>query len=156
FPNNTIPASLIDPVAQKVANTIFPAANLPGLANNFVENTVNTVNAPQGDMFMMGGPNSEAFNQNAVLGFDRVVSPAIVNEIRIGFNRFNVRDWANSYGINENNILGIPNGNIPGLAYTSGIANFDISGFAQTGDPGWTNAKRIANIFDYSENLTWI
>ena len=187
FLNNTIPASLIDPVAQKVANTIFPTPNLPGLANNFVDNTVNTVNAPQGDikidfqpneqdhifvresvahknftspspgnMFMMGGPNSEAFNQNAVVGFDRVVSPAIVNEIRVGFNRFNVRDWANSYGINENNILGIPNGNIAGLAYTSGIANFDISGFAQTGDPGWTNAKRIANIFDYTENLTWI
>ncbi len=187
FLNNTIPASLIDPVASKVANTIFPAPNLPGLANNFVDNTVNTVNAPQGDikidwqpneqdhiflresaahknftspspgnMFMMGGPNSEALNQNAVLGFDRVVSPAMVNEIRIGFNRFNVRDWANSYGIQENNILGIPNGNIPGLAYTSGIANFNISGFAQTGDPGWTNAKRIANIFDYTENLTWI
>jgi hypothetical protein len=80
----------------------------------------------------------------------------MVNEFRMGFNRFNVVDWANTYGINVNNTLGIPNGNIPGLAYTSGIADFDISGFTQTGDPGWTNAKRIANIFDYTDGLTWV
>jgi hypothetical protein len=186
FANNTIPASRFDPVAQKVATTIFPAPNIPGIANNYIDNTVTKVNAPQGDVkidfqptgkdhvfgreslahknftspspgnqFMMGGPNSEAFNQNAVIGWDRTISPTIVNEVRIGFNRFNVLDWANSYGINENNILGIPNGNITSLPYTSGIANFDISGFAQTGDPGWTNAKRIANIIDYTESLTW-
>ncbi len=52
--------------------------------------------------------------------------------------------------------MGIPNGNIPGLAYTSGIAQFNIAGFSSTGDPGWTNAKRIANIFDWADNVTWI
>jgi outer membrane receptor protein involved in Fe transport len=106
-----------------------------------------------------------ALNQNAVLGWDRTFSPAIVNELRVGFNRFNVVDTANSYGVNENNALGIPNGNIPGLAYTSGIAQFNISGFAVSGgnsgpgltaDPGWTDAKRIANIFDYNDSLTWV
>src|SRR5579872_2128256 len=186
FPNNTIPANRMDPVAQKVAN-LFPQPNLPGLANNFVDNTVNKENAPQGDIkidyqitehdhvfgresafhkdftnpspgnvFMMGGPNSVAFNQNAVIGWDRSFSPAVINELRVGFNRFNVVDTANSFGINENNILGIPNGNIPGLAYTSGIAQFNVSGFSSTGDPGWTDAKRIANIFDYTDNLTWV
>jgi hypothetical protein len=186
FPNNTIPVSRMDPVAEKVAN-IFPLPNLPGLANNFVDNTVNTENAPQGDIkidyqatprdhlferesaghrnftdpspgnvFMMGGPNSVAFNQNAVVGWDRTFSPTLVNQVRVGFNRFNVVDTANSFGIDENNILGIPNGNIPGLAYTSGIAQFNISGFSSTGDPGWTDAKRVANIFEYTDNLTWI
>ncbi len=122
FPNNTIPLSRIDPVAQNVAN-LFPMPNLPGLANNYVDNTVNTENVPQGDikidwqptqndhifgresaahknftnpsggnMFMMGGPNSEALNQNAVLGWDRTLTPSIVNEARMGFNRFNVFD----------------------------------------------------------------
>ncbi|MGH9663457.1 MAG: hypothetical protein ACRD9L_03420, partial [Bryobacteraceae bacterium] len=186
FPNNTIPSARIDPVSLKVAN-LFPQANLAGFSNNYVDNTVNTENAPQGDikvdwvpterdhifgresamhknftnpsggnMFMMGGPNSFAFNQNAVTGWDRTISPALVNEARVGFNRFNVVDTANSYGIEQNDILGIPNGNIPGLPYTSGIAQFNISGFTSTGDPGWTNAKRIANIFDYTDSLTWI
>jgi hypothetical protein len=186
FPNNTIPLNRIDPVAQKVAN-LFPLPTLPGLSNNYVDNTVNTSTVPQGDlkidwdatardhvfgresaahktfnspsggnMYMMGGPNSEAFNQNAVVGWDRTITPTMVNEARVGFNRFNVLDWANTYGMDINNQLGIPNGNIPGLAYTSGIAQFAISGFTSTGDPGWTNAKRIANIFDYSDNLTWV
>jgi hypothetical protein len=192
FSNNTIPQSRIDPVAQNVQN-IFPSPNLPGYVNNYVDNTVNTINAPQGDikidwqatdkdhvfgresaahknytnpspanMFMYGGPNSVALNQNAVIGWDRTFSAAMVNEVRIGFNRFNVVDTANSYGVDENNNLGIPNGNIPGLAYTSGIAQFNIAGFAVsggpglTGDPGWTNAKRVANIFEYSDGLTWV
>ena len=195
FPNNTIPPNLIDPIALKVEQ-LFPLPNLPGFANNFVDNTVNTENVPQGDikidwqaterdhifgresaayknytnpspanMFIYGGPNSDALNQNAVLGWDRAFSPAIVNALRIGFNRFNVVDTANSYGVEENNILGITNGNIPGLAYTSGIAQFNIAGYAVsggnsgpglTGDPGWTDAKRIANIFDYNDNLTWV
>lgn len=194
FANNTIPTSMMDPVAVKV-QSLFPLPNLPGLANNFVDNTVNTENVPQGDIkidaqvsdrdhvfgresaahknftnpspaniFMYGGPNSVALNQNAVLGWDRTISASMVNELRIGFNRFNVHDTANSYGVDENNILGIPNGNIPGLPYTSGIAQFNIAGYAVsggnggpglTGDPGWTDAERIANIFDYTDNLTW-
>ena len=197
FPNNTIAASRMDPVAQRVQN-LFPLPNQPGLANNYIDNTVNTENAPQGDVkidfqatakdhifgresaahknftnpspaniFMFGGPDSVALNQNAVIGWDRTISPMMVNELRLGFNRFNVVDTANSYGVDENNALGIPNGNIPGLAYTSGIAQFQISGYtvsnnlggsssSLTGDPGWTNAKRIANIFDYTDNLTWV
>ena len=186
FAGNTVPASRIDPVAQKVAN-LFPVPNLPGLSNNYVDNTVNIENAPQGDAkidyqlsdrdhlfgresaahkeftspsggnkYMMGGPNSTSFNQNAVAGWDRTISSSMVNELRVGFNRFNVVDTANTFGTNVNNDLGIPNGNIPGLLYTSGIAQFNISGFTSTGDPGWTDAKRIANIFDYTDNVTWI
>ena len=80
-------------------------------------------------MFMMGGPNSDALNHNAAVGWDRTISPTVLNEARVGFNRFDVvatgptpTEWT------QNNILGIPNGNIPGLPYTSGIAQFNISG----------------------------
>jgi hypothetical protein len=193
FPGRTIPVTRFDPVAAKV-QALLPLPNQPGLANNYVENTVNTINAPQGDVkidwqisekdrvfgresaahktydspspfsiYMFGGPNSEALNQNAVIGWNRTISPSMVNEVRIGFNRFNVVDTANSFGTTANNDLGIPNGNIAGLPYTSGIARFEIAGFtgasgdsSLTGDPGWTNAKRVANIFDYNDNLTWV
>ncbi len=184
FPNNTIPPSRINPISQKVAN-LYPLPNLPGIANNYVTNTLNTQNVPQfdikvdlqagsndhlfgresaawrtfdspspGNVFMMGGPNSNSLNQNAVAGWDHTFSANMVNQFRMGFNRFNVSDTANSYGIEENNALGIPNGNIPGLPYTSGIAQFNIPGYYSTGDPGWTDAQRIANIFEYTDNLT--
>src|SRR6202023_1517238 len=41
--------SRMDPVALKV-QALFPVANLPGFANNFIQNTVNTENTPQGDI----------------------------------------------------------------------------------------------------------
>ncbi|MCU1235700.1 MAG: Outer rane receptor for ferrienterochelin and colicin [Candidatus Solibacter sp.] len=191
FPNQTVPSNRFDPVAANL-QALLPLPILPGFSNNYVDNTVNRVNAPQGDIkidwmltqqdhifgresvahktytqpspanqFLFGGPNSEAMNQNAVIGWNRTITPRVVNEARVGFNRFNVVDTANQFGINENNALGIPNGNIPGLPYTSGIAQFVISGFgvggnALTGDPGWTDAKRIANIFDYTDSVTWV
>ena len=45
-----------------------------------------------------------------------MVSPTLINEVRIGFNRFNVVDTANSFGIDENNILGIPKWQYSGTA----------------------------------------
>jgi hypothetical protein len=186
FAGNIIPASRIDPVAQKVAN-LFPLPNQPGLANNYVDNTVNRESAPQGDIkidwqanesnhifgresaahkdfqspspgniYMMGGPNSVALNHNAVAGWTHTFSPTLLNDFRAGFNRFDVSDTANTYGMDVNNALGIPNGNIPGLAYTSGIAQFNISGYSSTGDPGWTNAIRVANIYDFTDGVTWM
>ncbi|MGH9771126.1 MAG: hypothetical protein ACRD4Q_05435, partial [Candidatus Acidiferrales bacterium] len=186
FPGRIIPTADINPIAQKVAN-LFPAPNLPGVANNYVTNTVNTETVPQfdvkvdweassrdhifgreslahrnftspspGNVFMMGGPYSNSQNQNAVIGWDRNISANKINALRIGFNRYFTRDAANSYGVDENNALGLVNGNIPGLAYTSGIAQFNVPGFYSTGDPGWTNAVRIANIFEYSDNFVVI
>ena len=49
FANNVIPANRIDPVSRNLAS-LFPLANRPGLANNYVDNTVNTENVPQGDI----------------------------------------------------------------------------------------------------------
>src|SRR5215469_1783168 len=41
YPNNTIPASELDPVAQKV-QAYIPLANLPGLVNNYLPTYTNT------------------------------------------------------------------------------------------------------------------
>ncbi len=59
-------------------------------------------------------------------------------------------DFDEDYGISENNILGLPNGNLSGLPITSRIAAFNISGFSGTGAPGWlpNGPGRIANMFD--------
>jgi hypothetical protein len=109
-----------------------------------------------GNQFMFGGPYSNSQNQNAVLGWDRTFSATKTNAVRLGFNRYNTVDFANAYGIDKNNELGIPNGNIPGLPYTSGIAQFNIPGYYGTGDPGWTNAKRVANIYELTDGFIWL
>jgi hypothetical protein len=115
-----------------------------------------------GTIFMFGGPNSTSSNHNAVISWDHIFSGTMTNSFRAGFNRYDTSDSANANGIDENNLLGIPNGNLADQPNTSGIAQFNIPGFAQsgapglTGDPGWTNAVRIANIFEYSDNFVMI
>ncbi len=119
------------------------------------------VDPSPGNIFMAPGPggsgfNSKSRNQNAVAGYTHAFSASKINELRIGFNRFAVTHFGPDFGVNKNNELGIPNGNIPGLPYTSGIARFSIPGFQQTGAPGSTNAVRVANIFQYTDNFSWI
>lgn len=186
FSGNRIPAEKINPISAQVAN-LFPLPNLPGLSNNYVENTnqksdqhsfdvrvdfqvtskgalfaresfsQRTLDTPAaGNQFMEGGSLADSRNQNAVVGYTHTFSPTKVWETRIGFNRFAVTQTAPDFGIDKNNELGIPNGNIPGLDYTSGIARFEIAGFRRTGSDGFLNSQRIATTFQYTSNFTWI
>jgi hypothetical protein len=118
-------------------------------------------NPPPGTVFMFADPNSTSANHNAVISWDHIFSGTTTNALRIGFNRYFTSDSASSNSIDENNKLGIPNGNLAAFPNTSGIAQFNIPGFGNgdnhlTGDPGWTNAVRIANIFEYSDNVIMI
>lgn len=117
-------------------------------------------NPPPGTIFMFSDPNSNSANHNAVISWDHIFSGTTTNALRIGFNRYFTSDAATSNSVNENNALGIPNGNIAAFPNTSGIAQFNVPGFGNgfniTGDPGWTNAVRIANIFEYSDSLIMV
>ena len=66
-----------------------------------------------GNEFMFGGPYSNPQDQNAVLGWDRTLSVNKTNSFRIGFNRYNTVDFANSYGTGKNNQLGTPKRQYP-------------------------------------------
>jgi len=112
-----------------------------------------------GTQFMMGSnPNATNDNHSAVIAWDHIFSPTMTNQLRIGFNRYVTNDFVDSNGISENNALGILNGNLPGIAATSGIAefHFDNSNLSPTGDPGPipNGLGRLANIFEYSDGLT--
>jgi len=112
-----------------------------------------------GTEFMMGSnPNAKNDNHLATIGWDHVLSSTMTNELRIGFSRYVTSDWVDSYGVSENNTLGILNGNLSGIAATSGIAefHFDNSNLSPTGDPGPipNGLGRLANIYEYSDALT--
>ncbi len=113
---------------------------------------------PPGNVFMNNelGINADSRNQNAAAGLTYTFAPNKINELRVGFNRYAVTHFGSDFGIPKNNELGIPNGNIPGHPYTFGIARFDIPGIHPTGSLGSTNAVRIANTFQYTDNFTWV
>jgi hypothetical protein len=76
--------------------------------------------------------------------------------LRLGFNRFDTIHVGNDSGVDENNILGIKNGNLPAFVESHGIANFAVGSLYGFGAPGWTNAQRLANTYEITNGTTWI
>jgi outer membrane receptor protein involved in Fe transport len=114
--------------------------------------------APGTDFMMGSNPNATNSNHLAVIAWDHIFSGTMSNQLRIGFNRYVTDDFVDSYGISENNTLGILNGNLQGIAATSGIAEFNFQNInlSPTGDPGPipNGLGRLANIYEYSDGLT--
>ncbi len=112
-----------------------------------------------GTLFMQGSnPNATNDNHLAVIAWDHIFSGTMTNQLRVGFNRYVTDDFVDSFGVNENNTLGILNGNLSGIPSTSGIAefHFDNINLSPTGDPGPVpnGLGRLANIYEYSDGLT--
>src|SRR5215831_3112000 len=83
--------------------------------------------------------------QNIAINWTRTISPTLINEARIGFNRAvfitnNAFDWA---GIGDGQI-------VPGLSRVqlgSGLSDIGAVG---------TNENNVPNTFHYGDNLTWL
>lgn len=186
FANNIIPANEINPIAQQVANLyplpnlpgIFNnyavnevnTENVPQFdvrvdwqisasdhvfAKESYSSRAFTSPSP-GNVFMYGGPYSNSANHTPVIGWNHIFSPNAINDLRIGYMRFYLTEFANSYGIDKNNEIGLPNGNLPQYPDTSGLAYFNIAGYYQTGDPGYVNSLHDTNIYDLTDGLTLI
>jgi len=109
--------------------------------------------SPGTRFIQIGDVNATTRDHNAAIGYNHTFSPSMVNELRLGFNRFYTKDFGNDLGTNENSTLGIPNGNDTAFGAT-GIGNFSIGNIASTGSQGWTNSHRISNSFEITDNLT--
>ena len=117
--------------------------------------------ASPGNIFMGNGANpatnnSDSNNYNAVVGYTHTLGSTRFFEFRAGFNRYWTHQFAEDFGINKNNDLGIPNGNLSAYPETSGLASFRPSGFASTGSPGTTNAIRVGTTYNLTGNFSWI
>ena len=109
-----------------------------------------------GNRFMMGGPYSHSWNHMPAVGWDHVFSPTTLNDLRVSYMRFYLTEFGNDYGVNESNVLGIINGNLPQYPGTSGITEFNIPGYYQTGDPGWINSAHVTNEIQIADVVTLI
>ncbi len=111
--------------------------------------------------FMNGG-DGENTNQlsNNVLGWDHTFTPTMTNELRLGYSRYSTADYTAAFAQdpNENNTLGVPNGNIAAYPDTSGIAQVNLNGFEGTGDSGWLpqTVGRVSNIYQINDAFTLV
>jgi hypothetical protein len=123
----------------------FPAVSIQGLPK--------PIGVGNEDSF--AGP---AFNpvQHAVASYTKVISPTLVNDFRVGFNRF-VLDYTGegfeSGGTNYGNAIGIPNSNSHPLHTLLPIIN--LGTYTGLGHSRSLPIFRRSNTFQYIDNATW-
>ena len=103
--------------------------------------------------------NTKSNQHNDVLGWDHTFSPSLLNQLRVGFNRFFISDFTSAYGIDANNQLGVPNGNLAVFPDESGIASMMWSTtWTGVGDPGSVpqGPGRMANYYQYIDTMNWV
>ena len=183
FPNNTIPASLIDPVGRRLVD-LYPDPMFSGSARNFVRSPLESTrigNATfRGDvhvtahdqMFGRLSFNLASFLKYAALpepannstrrdndswsvgyGYTRTFSPKLINEVRFAWNRVMV-DQNGTLKRDE-----VVTGSLdPGV--TSGTPSFNVTGFASIGaePPGFGNLPltKSSGVWNLSDNASLI
>jgi Carboxypeptidase regulatory-like domain len=119
-----------------------------------VLNSTNLNSTSVNQFFQDGNGNSETFNQNMQASDLFSISSTRMNELRLAFNRSNVRTGLWSQDANWNDQFGIPNGNLAS-ADTKGIAEFDMSGVPTVGQPDWVGYI-IGDTISGTDNFTWL
>lgn len=129
FAGNIIPASLLNPIAQKIVNSsAYPQPTGAGLINNFLYASHTSINGDQGDVKIdwnasdkdrvfgrysrsqIANPQTNNMplfynsfanypTHNGVLDWVRTISPSIVNEARVGVNYVLVNNGAAANGV---------------------------------------------------------
>src|SRR5262245_52829493 len=64
--------------------------------------------------------NSESNNYNGVVGYTQTLGSNRFFEVRLGYNRYWTHQFAEDFGVDENDRLGIPNGNLAAYPESSG------------------------------------
>jgi hypothetical protein len=112
----------------------------------------NSTNVNQ--FFQNGNVNSITLDQNLQVSDLFSFSSTRMNEVRLAFNRSNVKTSTHSQDADWNNTFGIPNGNL-GTGDTKGLAEFNMSGVPSIATPDWVGYI-VSNTFAGTDNFTWI
>lgn len=122
----------------------YPPVTIPGIAK--------PVNL--GDEGSFAGT-SFAPTQHAVASYAKVFTPRLVNELRVGFNRFRLDYTADQFepGAGLGNQLGIPNSNV--TPNEQNLPIFSPANYIGTGQTRSLPIFRRENTFQYIDNVTY-
>jgi hypothetical protein len=88
------------------------------------------------------------------LGHSRVISPHLIVDGVVAYERMGQSVIPNDYGTNYGQQFGIPNTNGPDPRQ-SGFPNIAISGYNGFGVPSWMPVTRTDESYTHSDNFTW-
>ncbi len=87
------------------------------------------------------------------MDWSRIFNPGLLNDLRVGFNRFKDATLPLDFGTNAGNNVGIPNANHGGNS--SGLTKINISGYQQLGDSLWVPETIAENVYQLADTLSW-
>jgi len=175
YPNNTIPATSLNPAAARIVS-LLPAANLPGTSNNLVgsvpllddnhrvdgriderfsERTTGFLrygftqgSLNQGSLLgVLGNPVASEFRaMNAAASLSTVVLPSLMAEFRVGYDRY--RNQLSPWGdFSSLNTLA-------SVGFPNGLPSINIAGYTPLGFAPNIPSKQIDNVYDGATN--WV
>ncbi len=183
FPNNTIPANRISPIASKLLTDFVPLPNSPG--NRYIISpTVNDVRDQFGARFDVQLSQSQsllarymrsdtdrttpkviaavdqralATLQDGMVSHNYVIASNVINQARVSVNRISANPAVTS-GLNPRD-YGINFANTNPLA--AGLPSFAVQGFfgggtSALGDPQQPFVTRVNHVWQAANDLTWI
>ncbi|MCU1260915.1 MAG: hypothetical protein JWO80_3800, partial [Bryobacterales bacterium] len=92
--------------------------------------------------------------QVATIGQTRTLTPNLLIDSVLGYERQGQSVIPNDYGTNYGQQFGIPNTNGPDVRQ-SGFPNIGISGYNSLGVPNWMPVFRVEESYTHSDNLTY-
>jgi hypothetical protein len=122
----------------------YPAVTIPGIPHPVL----------LGDEASFAGTSSNPV-LHAVAAYTHIFSPTLINDARIGFNRFRV-DYTLAGTTPDEKLgveLGVPNSNPNALQ--TGLPIFSPAGYLGTGNSRSLPILRRENTFQFIDNLTW-
>jgi hypothetical protein len=177
FPNNTIPAERISPVALKLIDTFVPRANSG--VNRYVVSPDTEDNRDSIGMrfdyqtsrkqMLLGRylltktdaatpaitaaiGNTAKATLSDYMGSDTYIfSPTAINVARFSYNRIDAHPAVTSGLKNEDFGINMPNTN----PLAQGLASIGITGFFNLGDAQQPFVKRVNEVFQFTDDFTW-
>jgi hypothetical protein len=91
--------------------------------------------------------------QNAVLGETHIFGPALVDELRLAFNRVSNGDYPQGQGTSVNHQLGLPE--LSTNARDWGLTLISVNGFSPIGDEPTSPERGTTNTWQMADNAAW-
>ena len=182
FPGNIIPSNRLDPSAQKLLNDFIPSANSTGshyvssptatddrdslglrgdyqlttdnslIVRYLRENTDAITPIPNGTTFNPTPQEAKATLQDFMTSDTHLFGSNAINVARFSSSRINANPAVTSGLSNSSYGINVPNTN----PAAQGIASIAVTGFFSLGDPQQPFVNRVNQVFDVSDDFTWI
>jgi outer membrane receptor protein involved in Fe transport len=178
FPGNVIPASRLDPIALRLLEDFVPGANVG--ANRYTVSPTQEDNRDQAGLRLDLRPSDQhsllarylwsrseaatprtvqaadqlakATLQDFMLGDTYMFSSRAINVARFSFNRIYANPQVTSGRENSEYGINLPNTN----PLAVGLPSLNIAGFFSLGDPQQPFVERVNNVFQFTDDFTYI